>query len=236
MRCAALLAVLLAAATAASPAGAQSLGQKFPTEAPQAKALPEVIPLFPLGDVVLFPGMSEPLHIFEPRYRTMVTDALKGDRIIGMVLLQPGFEADYEGRPSIYPVGCAGEIVEVDELPDGRFNIVLRALGKFRVLSEDQSRPYRLARVDAVAEVSEDAEQPLDRTERERLQTAVQFFMGRPGVEIPLMLSDLELVNVLARRLELAPLERQMLLQQNGVRARYQALVELLEGRAASAP
>jgi Lon protease-like protein len=153
-----------------------------------------------------------------------------------MVLLQPGYEADYEGRPSIYPVGCAGEIVEVMELPDGRFNIVLRALVKFRIVSEDQSGPYRLARVDSVPEVPEASEQPLGLADRQRLQTAMRLFMGRPGLEIPSSLSDLELVNVLARRLDLAPLERQMLLQQNGMRARFGALVELLEAQIASRP
>lgn len=66
-------------------------------------ALPSVIPIFPLEDAMLFPDVSHPLHIFESRYRAMVADALKGDRIIGMVTLKPGYEANYEGRPKIYP-------------------------------------------------------------------------------------------------------------------------------------
>src|SRR6266852_6320835 len=69
--------------------------------------LPATIPIFPLGDAMLFPNVSRPLLIFEPRYRAMVADAVKGDRLIGMVTLRPGFEADYEGRPPIYPIGCA---------------------------------------------------------------------------------------------------------------------------------
>ena len=99
--------------------------------------LPPTIPIFPLPNVVLFPNVFLPLHIFEPRYRAMVADALAGDRIIGMVLLQPGFEADYEGRPPVYPVGCAGVITHSEPLPDGRFNIVLRGLEKFRITGED---------------------------------------------------------------------------------------------------
>ena len=74
-----------------------------------AQALPPSIPIFPLPDVVLFPDVSLPLMIFEPRYRAMIADALKGDRIIGMVLLRPGFEADYAGRPPIFaetPPNC----------------------------------------------------------------------------------------------------------------------------------
>jgi Lon protease-like protein len=70
--------------------------------------LPPTIPIFPLEVTMLFPGISRPLHIFEPRYRAMVADALKGDRIIGMTTLKPGFEANYAGRPPIYEIGCAG--------------------------------------------------------------------------------------------------------------------------------
>ena len=72
--------------------------------------IPRTIPIFPLPDVMLFPGATRPLHIFESRYREMVADALEGDRLIGMVLLQPGYEADYTGRPPVYPVGCIGVI------------------------------------------------------------------------------------------------------------------------------
>ena len=97
--------------------------------------LPAEIPIFPLEPTLLFPGVERPLHIFEPRYRAMVADALKGDRIIGMTTLKPGFEADYAGRPPIYDIGCAGVITDVEELPGGRYNIVLRGLVKFRVTS-----------------------------------------------------------------------------------------------------
>jgi Lon protease-like protein len=103
--------------------------------------LPISIPLFPLPNVVLFPNVFLPLHIFETRYRTMVADALAGDRIIGMALLRPGYQSDYEGRPPVYPVGTAGVITHTEALPDGRFNIVLRGIEKFRILEEDASRP-----------------------------------------------------------------------------------------------
>src|SRR2546426_10914808 len=107
--------------------------------------LPPTIPIFPLPNAVLFPNVFLPLHIFEARYRTMVGDALAGDRIIGMVLLQPGYEADYAGRPPVYEVGCAGVITHAERLADGRFNIVLRGIEKFRITAEDESKPYRLA-------------------------------------------------------------------------------------------
>src|SRR6187397_393931 len=101
--------------------------------------LPSSIPLFPLPNAVLFPNVFLPLHIFEPRYRQMVADALAGDRIIGMVLLRPGYEADYEGRPPIFAVGCAGVITHSQPLADGRYDIVLRGMEKFRVVSEDHT-------------------------------------------------------------------------------------------------
>src|SRR5688572_7422758 len=114
--------------------------------------LPPSIPLFPLPNVVLFPNVFLPLHIFEPRYRQMVADALEGDRIIGMVLLRPGWEADYEGRPPVYPIGCAGLITHAEPLADGRYNIVLRGLEKFRIVQEEAARGYRVAQVEALLE------------------------------------------------------------------------------------
>src|SRR5687767_11725133 len=93
--------------------------------------LPPTIPIFPLPNAVLFPNVFMPLHIFEPRYRAMVADALAGDRIIGMVLLKPGFETDYEGRPPVYDIGCAGVVTHSEPQADGRYNIVLRGLEKF---------------------------------------------------------------------------------------------------------
>ena len=78
------------------------------------------IPIFPLPTVVLFPNVFLPLHIFEPRYRQMVAESLAGDRIIGMVLLKPGYEDDYEGAPPIYATGCSGLITHAEQLEDGK--------------------------------------------------------------------------------------------------------------------
>src|ERR1700681_1308865 len=92
--------------------------------------------LFPLPNVVLFPHVVQPLHIFEPRYRQMTADALAGDRLIGLTLLQPGWEAGYAGRPPVHAVGCLGTIVAEQTLDDGRFNILLRGVSRFRVERE----------------------------------------------------------------------------------------------------
>lgn len=192
-----------------------------------ASVLPATIPLFPLPDASLFPKVSLPLHIFEPRYRAMVADALKGDRIIGMVMLRPGYEADYDGRPPIYAVGCAGVISDVVELPDGRYNIVLRGIVKFRVASEDQSKTYRLARVEAMPETPNDEDLAALRTLRQRLTTLLAALA--PGLDPPPPeIADDEVVNTLAQYWDLDAAERQQLLERDGARSRGQGLIELL--------
>ena len=182
---------------------------------PEAKTLPTTIPIFPLQDVMLFPHSTRALHIFEPRYRAMVADALEGDSIIGMVLLRPGFEAEYEGRPPVYAVGCAGVIVAVEELPDGRYNIVLDGLMKFRVLSEDASRAYRLAEVEALPEVVEDGERPVLARSRRQLERALRSFS--PGMrQPPADLADEDVVDGVSAVVPLAPTDRQELLEADG--------------------
>jgi len=104
------------------------------------------IPIFPLPDVVLFPHTLLPLHIFESRYRQMVRDCLAGDRRLAMALLRPGWENDYYGRPPIYSIAGAGEIIQHEELPDGRFNILLRGTMRIGITVELPDKPYRAAR------------------------------------------------------------------------------------------
>jgi Lon protease-like protein len=105
------------------------------------------IPIFPLPDVVLFPHTLLPLHIFEPRYREMVRDCLAGDKRLAMALLRSGWENDYYGRPAIYPIAGSGEIIQHEELPDGRFNILLRGTMRIGVTAElPAEKSYRVAR------------------------------------------------------------------------------------------
>ena len=193
--------------------------------------LPPSIPLFPLPNVVLFPNVFLPLHIFEPRYREMVADALRGDRIIGMVLLRPGYEADYQGRPPMYDVGCAGVITHSQTLPDGRYDIVLRGIEKFRIASEDRSRAYRIGQIEAIAEaIPVEETQPL-RRQRQRLEAVLAAAIERVRAEprFPPSVPDEDLVNALAQYLELEIVERQALLECRGVLARCRALIDLLE-------
>jgi hypothetical protein len=194
----------------------------------QSDRLPSVIPMFPLEVATLFPGVSRPLYIFEPRYRAMVADALKGDRIIGMATLKPGYEAAYAGRPPVYEIGCAGVIEDVEELSDGRFNIVLRGLVKFRVTGEDEGRPYRLAHVDAMPEVMDEAEKAALGKLRPKLEALVT--KGSDS-KVPPSLSDEELVNMLAQYVPLERAERQTLLELNGVLLRSRMLISLIESK-----
>lgn len=191
--------------------------------------LPDLIPIFPLPNVVLFPNVFLPLHIFEPRYREMVADALDGDRLIGMVLLRPSWQADYEGRPPVYPIGCAGLITHAEQLPDGRSNIVLRGLEKFRIVREEPGRSYRRAQVDGLLEPCPESERQVVRAERHRLESLLALAADRAEPKIPSAISDEDLVNALAQYLELEPVEKQALLERDGLLARCRSLIELLE-------
>ncbi len=202
--------------------------------APSAEALPEAIPLFPLPDVALFPNSTEPFHIFEPRYRAMVADALEGDSIIGMVLLQPGFEDEYEGRPPVYAVGCAGVIVASEKLPDGRYNILLRGVTKFRILSEDQSQLYRVASVEELPEPRATADRSDLAATRQEVVRALRAAF--PGAQSPPSdLSDEEVIDALALMLPIEPAERQDLLEADGSIERAAKLIEILHGRLSAA-
>ena len=202
-----------------------------PAVPPQtAAALPSTVPLFPLPDVVLFPDVSLPLRIFEPRYRAMVADALKGNRIIGMVLLRPGYEANYEGRPPIFPVGCAGVITQVEQLANGEYTLVLRGLQKFQVMSEDPGGAYRVAHITPIPEPLPESQTAAIRVERQRVETLLAPIAGRLGIDpVPATLSDAGLIIGLAQILELTPLEWQELLERDGVLARLRYLAERLE-------
>ncbi len=193
--------------------------------------LPATIPLFPLPNVVLFPNVTLPLHIFEARYREMVGDALDGDRIIGMVLLRPGWEKDYEGRPDIYEVGCAGLITHAERTDDGRYNLVLRGLEKFRIRQEDHQRSYRVAEVDPILEPMNERDRDVMHAERRRLEMLLVPQPEGRGVDpkMPPSMPDDELVNALAQYLDLEVVEKQALLERDGLVNRCRSLIDLLE-------
>jgi Lon protease-like protein len=222
------LACVIGAASLLSVHGISRAQSAPPGKPPTVETLPQTIPIFPLEVTMLFPGVSRPLHIFEPRYRAMVADALKGDRIIGMATLKPGYEANYQGRPPVYDVGCAGLITDVEELPGGRFNIVLHGIAKFRMTGEDESRAYRLARVDAMPEVLGDEE----RTALHKLRLRLEELITQGGdSKVPPDTSDEELVNMVAQYIPIGLAERQGLLELKSALPRARALIELIEAK-----
>jgi hypothetical protein len=193
--------------------------------------LPGSIPIFPLPNVVLFPEVPLPLHVFEPRYRAMVRDALAGSRLIGMTLLRPDWEADYAGAPDVYRVGCAGRIVDVTPLDDGKFNILLAGLREFEVTGEERDRAYRRAAV-IWREAAPALTLPPDL--RADLFRAVEQHVGATGRALASemaadeALDDGALVNFFAFWLDLRPVEKQALLEERGV-GRARRLLEVLE-------
>jgi Lon protease-like protein len=207
----------------------------------------DLLPLFPLPNVVLFPNVFLPLHIFEARYRDMVADTVASDRMIGMVLLRPGWERDYDGRPPVYRVGCSGVVTHVERLPDGRYNLVLRGLERFQIVEEDHERSYRRAVIEPLSEHPPIAD---DRAIVHGLRSKLESMLS-PAVEkaggfpkphagpgrgsktsdstMPSAMSDEDLVNALAQYLDFEPLEKQALLEKANLRSRAESLVELLE-------
>lgn len=188
------------------------------------------VPLFPLGGAILFPRSQLPLHIFEPRYRDMVRDAIEGTGQIGMV--QP-LRDDDDNRAPLHSVGCIGEIGGIEELDDGRFNIVLVGTNRFRIVEERPlAEAYRCADVDIAAfDDSEPEALPLVRrseVEREarRLGDALGLAIDWAAVN---RLDDEMLVNAVA---QVAPFDvgaKQALLEEVRLEARADLLVQLMQ-------
>ena len=129
--------------------------------------------LFPLPNLVFFPNVMQPLHIFEPRYRQMTADALEGDRLIALVLPRPGWEKNYAGCPALYSVATLGKIVADQKLENGRYNILLRGLNRIHLLEEiAQSKLYRKAKAELLVEVPVSAASAERRLRKRLINTA----------------------------------------------------------------
>ncbi len=190
--------------------------------------------LFPLPNLVLFPHVVQPLHVFEPRYRQMTADALTGDRLIALVLLQPGWEEEYDARPPVHPVACLGRVVADQLLPDGRYNLLLRGLSRVRLRDElPDDRLYRTARAELLADVP-----PPDLAESKRLRrTLAERVLPRFAAPARQQVRELfegelplgALCDILAFALPLSVEHKQVLLEQLDVRRRTEQLLGLLD-------
>ncbi len=184
------------------------------------------ISIFPLAGAMLFPGLQLPLHIFEPRYRAMVSDALARDRRIGMI--QP--QRDQEGAP-LYEIGCLGRIGEVEALPDGRFNIVLEGLARFRALRElDVTTPFRQVEAELIEEPET---QQLAPVERASFEQEARRFAEAQGYRVDWdsvgRLDDVSLINGVSQIAPFDAAARQALLEAPDVAARCELLVQLMQ-------
>ncbi len=183
---------------------------------PKFSDLPSEIPIFPLAGAVVMPGVQLPLNIFEPRYLTMVSDALAGARLIGMI--QPTSETLMDDAPEIHRVGCVGRITSYSETNDGRVILVLTGVCRFQVSRElAEHNGYRCVSVDwerFAADYHSD-EGPI--ADRQGFMDSLKTYCTLQGVEIPWddigKMSDNDLTNLLCAHLPLSPEDKQALIE-----------------------
>lgn len=182
--------------------------------------------MFPLAGALLFPRMHLPLHIFEPRYRAMVTDSLARDRRIGMI--QPRDAAD---PPMLFEIGCVGRIAEVEALDDGRFDIVLEGLSRFRILRElDVTTAFRQVEAELLDDPQDEI---LALGERASLELESRRFADAQGYAVDwsavTRLDDESLVNGIAQIAPFDPAAKQALLEANSLSERAELTVQLMQ-------
>lgn len=184
------------------------------------------LPIFPLTGAVLFPGMQLPLHIFEPRYRAMVGDALIRDRLIAMI--QPQRSA--EGAP-LYSVGCIGRIGEIQAMDDGRYNLILEGTARFRLVRElDVTTAYRQVEADIYDEAEDET---LTHAQRGGFEREARAFADAQGYSVDWdsveRLDDRSLINGVSQIAPFDPASKQALLEAETLTDRCELLVQLMQ-------
>jgi Lon protease-like protein len=182
--------------------------------------------IFPLAGALLFPGMHLPLHIFEERYRALINDAMARDRRIGMI--QP---KEAGKHPALFDVGCLGKIIDIEALEDGRFNVVLEGVARFRIVEEiDASTAFRQVR----AEIEDDREmdEVLASAERAALEIESRKFAELQGYQVDWdsigRLDDMAFVNGIAQIAPFDAASKQALLEVDGLANRAELIIQLL--------
>ena len=188
--------------------------------------LPTRLSIFPLPGAILFPGLQLPLHIFEPRYRALVGDALARDRRIAMI--QP--QRPSEGAP-LYAVGCVGRIGEVEALEDGRYNLILEGEARFRLLRElDSTTPFRQVEGELIAE---DDEAVLSSVERAGFEREARRFADAQGYSVDWdsvsRLDDRTLIDGVSQIAPFDAASKQALLEAPDLASRCELLIQLMQ-------
>ncbi len=202
----------------------------MPGQDPSSPDIQE-LPIFPLPNVVFFPRTVLPLHIFEPRYRQMVADALEGNRQIGMALLQPGWENRQDEPPEVFDTGGMGLITQYKHLEEGRYNILLSGRHRYRIMEFIGEAPYRVARVRLLQEVIPSSQEMNEiSTELVRGFRELNEANAQPGLE-PDVIEKLDfptLVNSICSSLNLSVYDQQQLLEMNSLKVRATTLLGIL--------
>ncbi len=205
---------------------------RIPSEKSEAAVseLPDIVPVFPLPNVILFPGVQLPLHIFEPRYRAMVRDVMEAEPpLIGMALLRGDWQEQYEGNPQLFPIGCVGKMVKTVPLPDGRFNILLQGVREYRIQEEFHDKSYRRARVEWLPQRN----QTLEPAQREAIGRLLVSYLQKDEIVRKFLtdsgITDELFINFFAFQLDLLPIEKQSLLNAATLDERAACLRDLLD-------
>ncbi|MBI3132055.1 MAG: LON peptidase substrate-binding domain-containing protein [Acidobacteria bacterium] len=194
--------------------------------------LPAILPLFPLPQVLLFPHTFLPLHIFEPRYRQLVTEILTSHQHFILALARDPVTTDPNDHPAVFEVGSLARIVRAEPLEDGRWNILVEGMGSHRILEEVPGKPYRQARTEALPFKTE---VPFRAGDQQRLFAALHSYAARYGIEGQLKeLLDLPLsleaqLFTLSLALEFEPVEKQFLLESGTLPQLGERLNQLLD-------
>lgn len=198
--------------------------------------LPADIPLFPLSGVVLLPGETLPLNVFEPRYLNMVDDARRSGGCLGIIQTRPGGSSL---MPMLAPIGCLGEITAFEETPDGRYLISLHGLTRFELVEErDALQPYRIAHPDYSAFSDDLKDHPEPRVDRSAFLHLLMTWLQGEGLTIDR--TSLEaapmstLVNQLAMKGPFSSGERQVLLTAQTIQSRLELIEDVIASRLAS--
>ena len=193
---------------------------------------PDVIPIFPLPGALLLPRGQMPINIFEPRYLSMVDDALKGHRVIGMIQPEDGGPAS---RPRLYPVGCAGRITQLAETGDGHYLLTLVGIARFRMTDElSAMTPYRQCRVSFEPfEADFSARAGEEEVDRAGVLRALRNFVAAADVKVDWKGIDEApneaLVNTLCMMSPFGPREKQALLEAPDLKTRAEVLIAITE-------